>query len=225
MDKNTLLRDIRAGHASIATALAALDDEALLDPAPGMEGWTRKDVVAHIEWWHEHTSNVIEGIRTGVDPYPGDDESWDTDAWNARILAENRERTAADVRAGEAASFTRLVGLVEGVTEDELFREDPQPWLDGTLAQTVISDSSSTTRSTSRTSADAGRRALGRRRPDRCESPSAHRSSRGTPLTADARPGDARPPPCPWRGSTVGPKERRDPLSGAPSARRQLQVR
>jgi hypothetical protein len=141
MDKDALLRDIRAGHAAIVNAISALGDEALLDPAPGMEGWTRKDVVAHIEWWHEHTSNVIEGIRTGVDPYPGDDESWDTDAWNARILAENRERTAADVRTGEAASFTRLVGLVEGVTEDELFRDDPQPWLDGTLAQTVISDS------------------------------------------------------------------------------------
>ncbi len=107
-----------------------------------MPGWTRKDVVAHIEWWHEHTSNVIEGIRTGVDPYPGDDEPWDPDAWNARILADNGDRTTADVRAGEGASFARLVGLVEGATDEELFAEDPRPWMDGTLAETVIADSS-----------------------------------------------------------------------------------
>ena len=125
MDKNALLRDIRAGHASIANALAALDDEALLDPAPGMEGWTRKDVVAHIEWWHEHTSNVVEGTRTGVDPYPGDDEPWDPDAWNARILAENRDRTAADVRAGEAASYERLLGLVEAAGRGRAVQRGP----------------------------------------------------------------------------------------------------
>jgi hypothetical protein len=142
MDKDALLRDIRAGHAPIANALAALDDEALLGPAPGMDGWTRKDVLAHIEWWHEHTSNVIEGVRSGVDPYPGDDDGWEVDDWNARILAENRDRTAADVRAGEAASFERVVGLVEGATEDELFGADPQPWMDGTVAETVIADTS-----------------------------------------------------------------------------------
>lgn len=142
MDKDTLLHDIRTGHATIESALDALDDEALLDPAPGMGGWTRKDVLAHIEWWHEHTSNVIEGVRTGVDPYPGDDDGWEVDEWNARILAENRDRTSPDVRAGEAASFARLVGLVEGATDEELFAQDPWPWLDGTLAETVIADSS-----------------------------------------------------------------------------------
>jgi hypothetical protein len=142
MDKDTLLRDIRAGHAPIEAATATLSDADLLAPAPRMDGWTRKDVLAHIEWWHDHSSNVIDGVRRGVDPYPGDDQEWDPDAWNARILAQNRNRTAADVRAGEAASFARLVAAVEGATDEELFAEDPRPWLDGTLAQTVVEDSS-----------------------------------------------------------------------------------
>lgn len=142
MDKATLLRDIRAGHEPIEAAVAALDDEALLAPAPGMPGWTRKDVLAHLEWWHEHSSNVIDGARTGIDPYPGGDEPWDLDEQNAQTLAQNRGRSAADVRDGEAASFARLVAMVDGATEDELFREDPHPWLDGTLAETVTEDSS-----------------------------------------------------------------------------------
>ena len=142
MDKTTLLRDMHEAHAAFLAAADAIDDEALAGLAPGLDGWTRKDVLAHVEWWNDHSSDVIEGARTGVDPYPGGDEPWDPDAWNARIVEENRDRTAADVRAGEAVSFARLVAAVEGSTEEDLFAEDPHPWLDGTIAETVAADSS-----------------------------------------------------------------------------------
>jgi len=142
MDKTTLLAAIHAGHDPIATAAAALTDATLLGPAPGMPGWTRKDILAHIEWWHRHSVDVLAGVRSGVDPYPGGDEPWDPDAWNARILAENRARAADDVRRGEADSFARLIAAVEGATDDELFAQNPHPWLDGTLAETIVEDSS-----------------------------------------------------------------------------------
>ncbi len=142
MDKETLLTQILETHGPIEAAAAALDDDALLGAAPDMEGWTRKDVLAHIEWWSAHSADVIEGVRSGVDPYPGGDEPWDADAWNVRILDENRARTADDVRRGEAGAFARLVAAVETATDDELFAEDPLPWLDGTLAETIIEDSS-----------------------------------------------------------------------------------
>ena len=141
MDKDTLLRRIHETHAPIEAAAAALDDDALLGPAPDMNGWMRKDVLAHVEWWSRRSVEVIEGARSGVDPYPGGDEPWDPDAWNARILAENRDRTADDVRRGEADAFARLVAAVDGATGEELFTEDPHPWLDGTVAETVIEDS------------------------------------------------------------------------------------
>jgi len=141
MDKPTLLIAIHETHAAFAAAADALDEKALAGAAPGMDGWTRKDVVAHVEWWNGHSSDVLAGVRSGVDPYPGDDEPWDPDAWNARILAENRDRSSVDVLAGEAAAFERLVAAVEGATDEELFAEDPHPWLDGTAAETVEADS------------------------------------------------------------------------------------
>jgi hypothetical protein len=140
MDKDTLLERIRAGHAPIEAAIDALTDSDLLAEAPGMPGWTRKDVLAHLEWWHHRSANVLEGTRTGIDPYPGGDEPWDLAAQNAATLEANRGRTPADVRAGEAASYRRLVDLVAGATDDELFREDPHPWLDGTVAETIGDD-------------------------------------------------------------------------------------
>ena len=142
MDKTDLLEALRATHAPIEAAAAVLGDEALFAPAPGLDGWTRKDVLAHVEWCTRYAADVVEGLRTGVDPDPESrDPAWDVDVENARILEENRDRAAADVRSGEAASFARLLAAVEAATEDELFRPDPQPWLQGTAAEEVEGNS------------------------------------------------------------------------------------
>ncbi len=142
MDRIALLEALRVTHAPIEAA-TALDDEALLALAPGLDGWTRKDVLAHVEWCNNHAAAVIEGVRTGIDPDGGtaDGEPWDVDVENARILEENRDRTAADVRHGEAASFERLLMAAEAATDDELFGLDLQPWLKGTAADIVEGDS------------------------------------------------------------------------------------
>lgn len=140
MDTTQLLHAVREAHAPVAAAIAALDDRALHDDAPGMPGWTRKDIVAHIEWWSRRSIAVILGSRTGVDPFPGGEEPFDLDTWNAGILRDHRERTARDVLAGEAAAFAELLAAIESATDAELFTEDPHPWLDGTVAETVEDD-------------------------------------------------------------------------------------
>jgi len=78
--------------------VASLTDEALLVVPVGLDSWTRKDVVARIEWWHRHSPAVTAGARSGVDPYPAEGDDWEIDTHNARVLAENRDRSAADVR-------------------------------------------------------------------------------------------------------------------------------
>lgn len=138
MDKTELLRTMRDAHAPIAAAAAGLTDADLVAEAPGMPGWTRKDVLAHIEWWHRRSIAVLEGVRSGEDPFPPGDEPWDLDAQNARTLEEHRHRPAADVRAGEPVSFEALVAAVESATDDELFGADAAPWLGGEPAARVV---------------------------------------------------------------------------------------
>ena len=142
MDKPELLRAMRDAHAPIAAAVAALSDDALLAAVPGMPGWTRKDVLAHIEFWHRNSAAVLAGLRSGVDPHSATDEPFDLDRLNAQVLADNRERSCADVRAGEAASFEALVIAVEAATDDELFGESTVPWMSGAAADVVIGDTS-----------------------------------------------------------------------------------
>jgi deoxyribodipyrimidine photolyase-like uncharacterized protein len=143
MDKPTLLRAIRDTHAELAAAAAALDDDALLRPAPGMEGWTRKDVLAHVEWWSDHSARVVGALLDGREPYERGGP-WDVDAHNARVLAENRDRPPADVRRGEAEAFDRLVAAVEAASDEDLFEVGRFPWLgsDEGLWRLVEGDSS-----------------------------------------------------------------------------------
>jgi hypothetical protein len=140
MDKTTLLRDMRETHARIHAAAAALDDAALREEAPGMPGWTRKEVLAHLEWWSDHSARVVSALVKGEEPY---DRSvpFDLDAHNARIRDEARSRSADDIRRGEAEAFERVLAAVEAASADALLDAGRFAWLDDEpLVETVAWD-------------------------------------------------------------------------------------
>ena len=142
MDKQSYLAEIQATHEPIAAAAARLSDDAWADPIPGMDGWTRKDALAHIGWWSDHSVRVITALLAGEEPYPRAPD-FDINAQNRSILEEFRGRDAAAVRAFEAAAFERLVAAVEAASEEDLFTADRFPWLgEDTLAIAVAWDSS-----------------------------------------------------------------------------------
>jgi hypothetical protein len=141
MDKQALLAQIRATHEPIAVAVGDLSDDAWADPIPDMDGWTRKDALAHLGWWSDHSVRVITALRAGEVPYERNPD-FDINAQNRSILEEFRERDAGDVRAYEAAAFLRLVAAVETASEEDLFTADRFPWLgEDTLAVAVAWDS------------------------------------------------------------------------------------
>lgn len=142
MDKQTLLAEIHTTHEPIATAVAHLADDAWADPIPDLDGWTRKDALAHIGWWSDHSVRVITALLAGEVPYPRAPD-FDIDIQNRSILEESRDRDPSDVRAYEAAAFLRLVAAVEAASEEDLFTADRFPWLgEDTLAIAVAWDSS-----------------------------------------------------------------------------------
>jgi hypothetical protein len=140
MDKPTLLRDMRETHAGIHAAVAALDDDALLAEAPGMPGWTRKEVLAHLEWWSDHSAMVVTALLAGQEPYDRG-VPFDLDVHNARIRDEARSRPADDIRRGEAEAFERVLAAVEAAPEDALLEAGRFAWLDDEpLVETVAWD-------------------------------------------------------------------------------------
>ncbi len=141
MDKRTFLAEILATHEPLAAVAGTLADVAWAEPLPDMDGWTRKDALAHVGWWTDHSVRVITALRAGEVPYERNAD-FDIDAQNRTILEEFRDRDPAAVRAYEAAAFDRLVAAVEAASDEDLFTADRFAWLgEETLAAAIEWDS------------------------------------------------------------------------------------
>ena len=141
MDKRAFLAEIRAAHEPIATAVDVLADDAWAAPLPDMDGWTRKDALAHVGWWSDHSARVIAAVRAGEVPYERDADLG-IDQQNRLIFEELRDQGPAEVRAFEAAAFDRLLAEVQAASDEDLFAVDRFPWLEErTLAEAVEWDS------------------------------------------------------------------------------------
>ena len=141
MTKQTLLDEIHASHEPLAAAVATLADDAWAEPLADMDGWTRKDALAHVGWWSDHSVRVVTALRAGEEPYERNAD-FDIDAQNRAILEEFRDRDPGEVRAFEESAFERLVAAIEAASDDELFATDRFAWLgDESLAAAVEWDS------------------------------------------------------------------------------------
>jgi hypothetical protein len=141
MNKQTFLVEIRASHEPLAAVVGALAEDAWAEPLPDMDGWTRKDALAHIGWWSDHSVRVVTALRAGEVPYDRAPD-FDIHAQNRSILDEFRDRDPGEVRAYEAAAFERLVAAIEAASDEDLFTAGRFPWLgDETLAMAVGWDS------------------------------------------------------------------------------------
>lgn len=128
MEKPTLLDEIRTSHALWAAAADSVPDEALLEPVVGE--WTRKDLIAHVAYWERHSADVLEALRDGRDLYEGAPPPA-TDAQNERAWLESRDLPAVEVRRREGDAWERLMTVLEGAAEHELFDPGHYPALGG----------------------------------------------------------------------------------------------
>lgn len=135
MDKTELLATLTAAHDALRGAIDALSDDVLALPAQG--DWTRRDLVAHVEWWERHSARVVEALCAGREPYSRE-APFDLDAQNAAVFEESRGRTAADVRRGEAEAWVLLLDSLEAATEPDLFEAGRFAWTEGEALVEIV---------------------------------------------------------------------------------------
>lgn len=141
VDKPELIRMMREAHEGMARLIENIPDGRLLDPA--MDGWTGKDLLAHMAWWHDHSALVIEALRAGREPYDEADPAYHIDTLNERIHHEHLDDPPELARRAFDESFARLLSALEPVTDEELFTADRRPWLGGeALVEMILWDSS-----------------------------------------------------------------------------------
>jgi uncharacterized damage-inducible protein DinB len=129
MDKLTFLGTIKSTRYDFESALRRLNDDQMSQP--GVSGdLSVKDIIAHVTWYEREMIGLLQGHALAG-----------SDLWglspaerNAAILAANRDRALAEVRAEARQVYLQLIELLERTDADVLknpahFRDMPRDWV------------------------------------------------------------------------------------------------
>ena len=104
-DRSELGGAEEAGWGELSELVSSLTPEQLEEPGYTEDGWSVKDLMAHIAAWLAEATQFFEQIRNGT--YRT--ERRDVDALNRRFYEANRDLPAPVVRAECAASRNRML--------------------------------------------------------------------------------------------------------------------
>jgi hypothetical protein len=139
LNKRVILECIRTERRRLERNLERLSDEQMT--MVGVVGeWTVKDLLAHLSDWEQRFIGWYEaGVRGEIPETPAPGISWeDLDVLNQRIYEKHRNRALEDVRREFAASYKRVLAVVEGISEEEMFSVGRYAWLGGNNLVGVI---------------------------------------------------------------------------------------
>ena len=122
--KRELVAQEDAGWATFIGMIESLRPEDIERTGYTPEGWSVKDLMAHIGCWQAEAFRMLERIRNGT----YEDEPVDVDARNEEFYEANRDIPPSIVRAELWAARTRMLTEWNGLPEitppaEEWFRE------------------------------------------------------------------------------------------------------
>ncbi len=129
MDRSELLNRIKAGRAEFDAAVNLFDKHDLAKPLLE-NGWSVKDVLAHICFWEKRIVSLYETLAAG-------DEPKDTvgakslDELNTHVYEENQLLPLGIVQVNEREAYLELLNVAETAPEADLFDPDRFAWCEG----------------------------------------------------------------------------------------------
>jgi hypothetical protein len=129
MDKETLISIMQTSRQQFLQTLDTIRRQSLDEPVLP-QGWSIKDLLAHIGFWEARATRLFRLLKAGQLPDPEVDDL-STDEFNARNYQENRQRSWEDIRQAEESSFEALLQLVKGAMEEDLFNPERFAWTEG----------------------------------------------------------------------------------------------
>ena len=129
MDKDALLERMHAGRDQWESTLARWSPDELVRPSL-FDGWSVKDLIAHVGAWERTAAALVSALLDGRSPDLAL-EAIPVDDLNARFYAEQRAVDLGDVAAAERLAYQSLLGLVETASDVELFDPERFAWTQG----------------------------------------------------------------------------------------------
>jgi uncharacterized protein (TIGR03083 family) len=121
MDVHQLLARLDKAWADLRDAYSGLDDASMLTPGV-IEGWSVKDVLAHVTTWEEEALKYLPLIIAGGRP-PRYATYGGIDAFNAETSARKQSWSLPEVLRQLEETHERLVVLVAALPPEQIERE------------------------------------------------------------------------------------------------------
>jgi len=134
IDKQTMLRQVREGFAALEALLAEFDD-AQMAVSHSPDGWSVKDVMAHIAFWEDHVLARLKEAARGERPHLlGGISEEEVNRINRETLSRSRGRPLEEVKAEFQRVHRELINEIKTIPESQddawwaLWPEIDIPW-------------------------------------------------------------------------------------------------
>jgi hypothetical protein len=119
MNKQQVLNKIEQAWTAFKESYAGLSDEQLLEPGV-TEGWSIKDILAHISSWEEETLKHLPSILQGTRPARYSALYGGIDAYNALMTEKKRDLSLSEVMRQLDETHLRLIEYVKSAPDEQL---------------------------------------------------------------------------------------------------------
>ena len=122
MDRRQLLKRLEEAWEALKESYAGLSDAELLEP--GVAGaWSVRDVIAHVTWWEEEALTHLPLILAGGRPPRYSVTYGGIDAFNAKMTAQKKDLSLAEVMGQRDEVHRRLIAFIELAPGDQVSGE------------------------------------------------------------------------------------------------------
>lgn len=120
--KETLLSQAKSEYKKLQATVKTLSAETIEKPG-ACDKWSIKDILAHLNAWHELMINWYEVGMSGEKPaIPSLGYTWKTTpALNEKIYQDNRNTSLKEVLENLDATYKKVAELIEKHSDNELF--------------------------------------------------------------------------------------------------------
>jgi len=122
VDRRQLLKRLEEAWEALKESYAGLSDAELLEP--GVAGaWSVRDVIAHVTWWEEEALTHLPLILAGGRPPRYSVTYGGIDAFNAKMTAQKKDLSLAEVIGQRDEVHRRLIAFIESAPGDQVSGE------------------------------------------------------------------------------------------------------
>lgn len=143
--KSELIESARTERTALEALLAKLTPDQMTQ-ANMIGEWAIKDMLTHLIEWEQMAVRWYEtGVKGDIPAVPSEEYNWgQLPLLNHSIYRKHREECLTDIQESFAASYKRIIKIIEDIPENVLFARRYYPWTrDNTLAAYFISATSS----------------------------------------------------------------------------------